>query len=87
MCRAFLVDAKWYRNGYTPTLDEFLGNGWISIGIAVILKVLYCVLEQNLALGSIDFIEKSSEIFKLSGTMVRFADDLGTSAVRTQLLQ
>ncbi|KAK7843591.1 (E,E)-alpha-farnesene synthase [Quercus suber] len=29
-CNALFVEAKWYNMGYTPSLQEYLSNGWIS---------------------------------------------------------
>ncbi|KAJ0018990.1 hypothetical protein Pint_10006 [Pistacia integerrima] len=31
LCKAYLLEAKWYKNGYTPTLKEYMDNAWISI--------------------------------------------------------
>ena len=81
MCRAYLVEAKWYSNGYTPTLEEFLQTSWISVGSLGILMYVYALLGQNLAPESSDFAEKISDILPLAGMMVRFPDDLGTSTV------
>ncbi|KAL5198750.1 hypothetical protein ABZP36_002262 [Zizania latifolia] len=30
LCKAFLVEATWQQRGYTPGLDEYLDNGWIT---------------------------------------------------------
>ncbi|PPS10156.1 hypothetical protein GOBAR_AA10484 [Gossypium barbadense] len=32
LCKAYLLEAKWYYTGYTPTLQEYMDNGWISGG-------------------------------------------------------
>ncbi|RWR79964.1 Alpha-terpineol synthase, chloroplastic [Cinnamomum micranthum f. kanehirae] len=37
LCKACLVDVSWYLNGYTPTLEEYLSNAWISISGPVVL--------------------------------------------------
>ena len=36
-----MVEANWYYSGYTPTLEEYIENGWKSIGIPLILVHLY----------------------------------------------
>ena len=84
MCKAFLVEAKWYSNGYTPTLEESLQISWISVGSLGLQTYVYCLLGQNLALEANDFSEKMSNILQLPGRIFRFADDLATSTVCKQ---
>ncbi|XXG69515.1 hypothetical protein AAC387_Pa06g2360 [Persea americana] len=79
MCKAYLVEAKWYGNGYTPTLEQFLQTSWISVGSLGLQTYVYCLLGQNLALEANDFSEKMSNILQLPGRIFRFADDLATS--------
>ncbi|XXG69509.1 hypothetical protein AAC387_Pa06g2354 [Persea americana] len=79
MCKAFLVEAKWYSNGYTPTLEESLQISWISVGSLGLQTYVYCLLGQNLALEANDFNEKMSNILQLPGRIFRFANDLATS--------
>ncbi|KAJ8628072.1 hypothetical protein MRB53_021379 [Persea americana] len=79
LCKAYLVEAKWYSNGYTPTLEEFLQTSWISVGSLPIQMYVCALLGQNLAPESSDFAEKISDILPLTGLLVRFPDDLGTS--------
>ncbi|OVA10095.1 Terpene synthase [Macleaya cordata] len=31
LCKAYMVEANWFYNGYTPTLEEYMNNAWISI--------------------------------------------------------
>ncbi|KDP35320.1 hypothetical protein JCGZ_09479 [Jatropha curcas] len=37
ICKSYLLEAKWYYSGYTPTLQEYIDNAWISISAPVIL--------------------------------------------------
>ncbi|PIA43665.1 hypothetical protein AQUCO_01800018v1 [Aquilegia coerulea] len=32
LCKAYLIEAKWFYTGYTPTLKEYLENAVVSIG-------------------------------------------------------
>ncbi|KAL7157080.1 hypothetical protein ABFS83_02G054000 [Erythranthe nasuta] len=38
LCMAYMQEAKWYSKGYTPTLEEYINNAWISISAPVILS-------------------------------------------------
>ncbi|KAL6327457.1 hypothetical protein AAG906_019770 [Vitis piasezkii] len=66
LCKSYLVEAKWYHEGYMPSLQEYINNAWISISGPLTLEALGC-LEIR------DIIRWSSMIFRLS-------DDLGTSS-------
>ncbi|RWR93539.1 Geraniol synthase, chloroplastic [Cinnamomum micranthum f. kanehirae] len=79
LCKAFLVEAKWYSSGYTPTLEEYLQTSWISIGSLPMQTYVFALLGKNLAPESSDFAEKISDILPLGGMMIRLPDDLGTS--------
>ncbi|KAJ0082878.1 hypothetical protein Patl1_10218 [Pistacia atlantica] len=37
LCKNYLLEAKWYKDGYTPTLKEYMDDAWISIGAPVML--------------------------------------------------
>ncbi|KAK8300239.1 hypothetical protein V6Z12_D05G374500 [Gossypium hirsutum] len=41
LCKALLLEAKWYYIGYTPTLQEYIDNAWISIGGSLVLAHSY----------------------------------------------
>lgn len=43
LCNAFLLEAKWTQQSYTPTLEEYLDNAWISISGPVFLTHAYCM--------------------------------------------
>ncbi|KAJ7948205.1 Terpene synthase [Quillaja saponaria] len=32
LCNSYSVEAKWFCSKYTPRMDEYLGNAWISVG-------------------------------------------------------
>ncbi|KAI5440767.1 hypothetical protein KIW84_010295 [Lathyrus oleraceus] len=36
-CKTYMIEARWYHSGYTPSLEEYLENAWISIGTSNIL--------------------------------------------------
>ncbi|RWR93541.1 Geraniol synthase, chloroplastic [Cinnamomum micranthum f. kanehirae] len=80
MYKAYLMEAKWYSSGYTPTLEEFVQTSWISVESLGIQMYVYAILGKNLAPESSDFPEKISDILPLARMMIQFPDDLGTSA-------
>ncbi|RWR93579.1 alpha-thujene synthase [Cinnamomum micranthum f. kanehirae] len=78
LCKSYLVEAKWYSNGYKPTLEEYLENAWISISGTVLLVHIYFSYGQKFPIEALNYsIAKS--ILKWSSMILRLCDDLGTS--------
>ncbi|KAI3932770.1 hypothetical protein MKW92_017457 [Papaver armeniacum] len=46
LCKAYLIEAGWYNSGYTPTLEEYLENAWISVGVPSIQVHAYFLLDD-----------------------------------------
>ncbi|KAI3445789.1 hypothetical protein Pfo_002454 [Paulownia fortunei] len=64
LCSAYLQEAKWYSRGYTPGLEEYISNAWISISVPK---------------EAIQSLYKWNNIVRYSATIARLANDLGTS--------
>ena len=80
LTKSYLVEAKWYRSGYQPSLNEYLENARISIGGPVILIHAYFVLADSNHLDSVSF-EEYHDIINFSSIILRLVNDLGTSKV------
>ncbi|XP_045799686.1 terpene synthase 10-like [Trifolium pratense] len=78
LCKAYLIEAKWYHSGYTPTLEEYLENAWISIGAPVILTHAYFVIPQSFKMEDLAHLEENPNIIRFSAMILRLANDLGT---------
>ncbi|KAK7834551.1 myrcene synthase [Quercus suber] len=79
ICRAYLLEAKWYYNGYTPSLQEYLENACFSIGAPMMLLNAYFSVTDPITKEALDFLEECPNIVLYSSIIVRLADDLGTS--------
>ncbi|XVF14986.1 hypothetical protein REPUB_Repub09cG0109400 [Reevesia pubescens] len=80
LCKAYLLEAKWYYTGYMPTLQEYIDNAWISISGSVMLGHAYLVTDSITKEGLQSFEEYYPNIICWSSIIVRLADDLGTSS-------
>ncbi|TYI84641.1 hypothetical protein E1A91_D05G379300v1 [Gossypium mustelinum] len=80
LCKAYLLEAKWYYIGYTPTLQEYIDNAWISIGGSLVLAHSYLVNDHITEEGLHSIQENYSDIVYQSSVIVRLANDLGTSS-------
>ncbi|XP_007010143.2 PREDICTED: probable terpene synthase 9 [Theobroma cacao] len=79
LCRAHITEARWFYGGHTPTFDEYIQNGWISIGSLGGL-VLLCFVEADSIVEQFPHCLKDySQLFYWSSLITRLSDDLGTS--------
>ncbi|KAJ8640042.1 hypothetical protein MRB53_016736 [Persea americana] len=79
LCKAELVEARWYRNGYTPTLEEYLSNGWISVSGPVALIHSYFTMRLKITEKVLQAIENYGDLIHFSSIIFRLCDDMGTS--------
>ncbi|XP_077225060.1 alpha-terpineol synthase, chloroplastic-like [Tasmannia lanceolata] len=77
--KAALVEAKWYNNGYTPTLDEYLNNAWISVTGSIVLATAFFSTNAKITKETLECINNYPNIFYCSSVLLRLYDDLGTS--------
>ena len=80
LCKAYLVEANWYHNGYTPTLKEYLENGWISISGHIALTLAY-LHDEDLTAEALGRFQGYPDIIQWSCMILRLSDDLATSTV------
>ncbi|XVF58712.1 hypothetical protein PTKIN_Ptkin07bG0088100 [Pterospermum kingtungense] len=81
LCKAYLLEAKWYHSGYKPTLQEYIDNAWFSVSCPVMLAHAYVATDSITTEGLQSFKKYDpSDIIYWSCTIVRLADDLGTSS-------
>ncbi|KAF8391448.1 hypothetical protein HHK36_023753 [Tetracentron sinense] len=84
LCKAFLVEAKWYFNRYTPTLEDYLENAWISVSGNVILVHAYFLLNQDITEEALECLESYSNLIRWSSMIFRLYNDLGTSTAEVE---
>ncbi|TYI63730.1 hypothetical protein E1A91_D09G036500v1 [Gossypium mustelinum] len=78
LCKAYLVEAKWYYSGYIPTLNEYMDNAWISIAVPLVLSHIFS--SPNLTTKEcLEYWKEDSNLIYCSAIIFRLADDLGTS--------
>ncbi|KAA3453118.1 terpene synthase 10-like isoform X1 [Gossypium australe] len=80
LCKAYLLEAKWYYIGYTPTLQEYMDNASISVGGSLMLAHSYLVTDHITEEGLHSIQENYSDIVHRSSLIIRLANDLGTSS-------
>lgn len=76
-----MIEARWYHSGYSPSLEEYLENAWISIGTSNILIHGYFLTQHGFKMEDMVRLEQNSNIIRFSKMIVRLANDLGTYKV------
>ncbi|KAK2987985.1 hypothetical protein RJ640_011248 [Escallonia rubra] len=84
MCQAFLVEAKWNYNKYTPTLDDYLDNAWRSVSGVVILGHVYFLTSRNVTQEEMECLQNNQDLLKWSSMIFRLCNDLGTSTAEIE---
>ncbi|KAK2989236.1 hypothetical protein RJ640_029534, partial [Escallonia rubra] len=79
LCKCYLLEAKWYKSGHTPTLEEYMNNAWISISAPLILTHAYFLADNPTTEEALAYLEKYPNIIRWSSIILRLSDDLGTS--------
>ncbi|CAL9084311.1 unnamed protein product [Musa textilis] len=78
LLKTFTVEARWYHQGYTPNLGEYLENARVSVTVPLILTLAYCT-GDDLTQEALDDFQSCPEIARWPSMIFRLCDDLGTS--------
>ncbi|XP_074270017.1 (3S,6E)-nerolidol synthase 1-like [Silene latifolia] len=81
---AFLVEAKWFASGHTPSTDEYLKNGKVSTGVGIVCAYLFLLLGEGGNKKGQGLLNSHIEIASLVATIVRLWDDLGSAKDENQ---
>ncbi|XAR55430.1 Tricyclene synthase [Bertholletia excelsa] len=79
LCKAFLVEANWRFKKHTPTLEEYLDNGWISVSGVVLLTHAYFLVSKNITKNSLEKLDIYHPLIRDSSLIFRLCNDLGSS--------
>ncbi|XP_065879090.1 probable terpene synthase 13 [Euphorbia lathyris] len=84
LCKAFLVEARWFISGKTPNAEEYLQNGIVSSGVYVVLLHIFFMLGHGSTSEATDFINDNPAIVSSAATILRLWDDLGSAKDENQ---
>ncbi|KAL8217017.1 hypothetical protein R6Q57_023854 [Mikania cordata] len=80
LCKSYLLEARWYHSGHTPTLTDYLNNACITIGSPLTLMHIKISTSITSTQEILQWFEKFENIVHLTALIVRLADDLATSS-------
>jgi len=82
LCRAYLLEAKWYHSGYKPTLQEYIDNAVTSVTAPAMVYYAYVLASNPIEKDALKCFEKEyPNLIRCSSLITRLTDDLGTSPV------
>ena len=82
LCKSYMVEARWFYSQYTPTLEEYLKNAWISVGgPGAMLHAFLLTQGSQLTEASLESYNHGSQLIYWASLVTRLSDDLGTSKV------
>ncbi|XP_018720160.2 probable terpene synthase 12 [Eucalyptus grandis] len=85
MLKAFLQEAKWKHNKVTPTFEEYMNNGWISVSGLVILIHAFFLSTPHIRKEELELIETyGHDLLKSPSIIFRLCNDLGTSSAELE---
>ncbi|XP_057539415.1 isoprene synthase, chloroplastic-like [Amaranthus tricolor] len=79
MLKAFLVEANWFHNKETPTFEEYMDNGWVSISGVNALTHAFFYVSPEITPEALQALEIKHDILRLPSMVFRLANDLATS--------
>ncbi|XP_019453843.1 PREDICTED: terpene synthase 10-like isoform X3 [Lupinus angustifolius] len=82
LCKSYFIEAKWYHNGYIPSLEEYMENAWISISAPVTLTDAYFLVPHSFINEDFVYLKEHSSIIRFSAMILRIANDLEHTSVR-----
>ncbi|KAK9924601.1 hypothetical protein M0R45_032964 [Rubus argutus] len=85
LCQSYMVEARWFYSGYTPTLEEYLTNAWTSVGGPGAMLHAYLLTQgSQLTNASLESFNHGSQLIYWASLMTRLSDDLGTSKAESE---
>ncbi|KAK6268914.1 hypothetical protein QUC31_013074 [Theobroma cacao] len=84
LCRAVLVEARWFASGKLQKAKEYLENGITSSGVHMILVHIFFLLGQGLNNKNVELIDNNPGMISSTATILRLWDDLGSAKDENQ---
>ncbi|KAL3519578.1 hypothetical protein ACH5RR_017727 [Cinchona calisaya] len=83
-CRSLLVESVWYNKGYTPSLQEYLDNAWISSSGPLLSLLVILGVADGMSQDVAEYLEDCRDIIYQSSLIIRLCNDQGTSAAELE---
>ncbi|CAL2254374.1 unnamed protein product [Prunus armeniaca] len=79
VARAYFEEARWFNEGYTPTMEEYLPAAIVSTGYPMLSTVSLLGMGDIVTKDIFEWLFNDAKIVRASTTLFRFMDDIVTS--------
>ncbi|XP_075488638.1 terpene synthase 10-like isoform X1 [Primulina tabacum] len=79
LSQTYIHEANWYSKGYTPRMEEYMNSAWIWVSTPLMLGFAFILMANTINMEAVSNFLKYHNVIRWSGTLVRLANDLGTS--------
>ncbi|CAL2266062.1 unnamed protein product [Prunus armeniaca] len=79
VARAYFEEARWFNEGYTPTMEEYLPAAIVSTGYHMLSTVSLLGMGDIVTKETFEWLSNEAKIVRASTTLFRFMDDIVTS--------
>ncbi|CAK7349970.1 unnamed protein product [Dovyalis caffra] len=79
LCKAFLLEAQWSLNKFTPTFKEYIDNAWLSSSASVILLNAYILITENINKDALLYLKNYPDLLRCPSMLFRLYNDLVTA--------
>nr|QIQ56012.1 cembratrien-15-ol synthase 31 [Eremophila lucida] len=80
---SYYQEAKWYHNGQTPSMEEYLENGWRTGGYQG-LQFIYFLTTNPIKEEAVQSLYEYHNIIRLPSLIARLVDDIGTHSAEME---
>ncbi|PIA58445.1 hypothetical protein AQUCO_00500401v1 [Aquilegia coerulea] len=83
-CKAMLLEAKWSKMGYMPSLNEYLENAWVSSSTTIGLVLAFFGTGQPVTHEALISLNNNPDLIYYSAMILRLCNDLATSSAELE---
>ncbi|XVF04023.1 hypothetical protein REPUB_Repub05bG0044900 [Reevesia pubescens] len=76
LSQAYFVEAKWYRENYIPTVEEYMTNGLVSSSYIMVTITSFVGMGDIVTKEIFDWASTNPKIVKASSLIARLMDDI-----------
>lgn len=80
-CRSLFKEAIWLKDGYIPTLEEYMSNSLVTCGYALMIARSFVGRGEPVTEDSFKWVATNPPIVEASCLILRLMDDIATHKV------
>ncbi|PIA58429.1 hypothetical protein AQUCO_00500392v1 [Aquilegia coerulea] len=84
LTKSIFIISKWCNTGYTPSLQHYLNNAWLSSSGSVFLVHAFFATNQKITSEVLESLDKNHDLLYCSSMMFRLSNDLATSSAELE---